>query len=110
MCERYVRIFVKHSSAIHEKKRYFVSSIILNLTYINLGCVSDYDCPKEKECDMDMYSTTKNRCVPMRCMEDRIKIGGSIKDASGMELNKTQAAIFVGDTSEFCCEEGKCKK
>ena len=48
-----------------------------------------------KECDVDTY-----QCVPLTCKEMTSKIGGSIKEKDATPK------WFVGDTAEFCCEEG----
>ena len=48
-----------------------------------------------KECDVDTY-----QCVPLTCKETTSKIGGLIKAQEG------SSKWFVGDTAEFCCEEG----
>ena len=48
-----------------------------------------------KECDVDTY-----QCVPLTCKEMTSKIGGSIKEKDAAPK------WFVGDTAEFCCEEG----
>ena len=48
-----------------------------------------------KECDEDTY-----QCVPLTCKEMTSKIGGSIKGKDATPK------WFVGDTAEFCCEEG----
>ena len=65
------------------------------ITSIISGCISDRDCMDGKECDVDTY-----QCVPLTCKEMTSKIGGSIKEKDA------KPKWFVGDTAEFCCEEG----
>ena len=65
------------------------------ITSIISGCISDRDCMDGKECDVDTY-----QCVPLTCKEMTSKIGGSIEEKDATPK------WFVGDTAEFCCEEG----
>ena len=61
------------------------------------GCISSNDCLDGKECE-----AKTNQCVPLTCKEMTSKIGGSIKPKDPY----TPSQWFVGDTAEFCCEEG----
>ena len=59
--------------------------------------MSDNDCPDGKECELPI-----NQCVPMTCRESLSKIGGSINS----KQRHASSNWFIGDTAEFCCEEG----
>ena len=67
-------------------------------TIIFTGCLSNDDCPEEKECD-----EMQHQCTPLTCKNTTGKIGGTIKPKESYKYSKW----FIGDVAEFCCEDGR---
>ena len=66
-------------------------------TIIFTGCLSNDDCPEEKECD-----EMQHQCTPLTCKNTTGKIGGTIEPKESYKYSKW----VIGDVAEFCCEDG----